>query len=105
MILSIVFSVAKNRIMLLLLWYRAVCNAASQLAWVLPKSFLSTKCIFIQSLTTSVYYFLLSDVHVELEKQLASFMKTEKAIVYSYGFATIASAIPAYAKRGDIIFA
>ncbi|XP_077398705.1 serine palmitoyltransferase 1 isoform X5 [Vanacampus margaritifer] len=31
-------------------------------------------------------------------------MKTEEAIIYSYGFATIASAIPAYAKRGDIIF-
>ena len=25
--------------------------------------------------------------------------------MYSYGFATIASAIPAYAKRGDVIFA
>nr|KAF6398655.1 serine palmitoyltransferase long chain base subunit 1 [Molossus molossus] len=31
-------------------------------------------------------------------------MKTEEAIIYSYGFATIASAIPAYAKRGDIVF-
>ncbi|XP_050928667.1 serine palmitoyltransferase 1 isoform X2 [Lates calcarifer] len=31
-------------------------------------------------------------------------MKTEEAIIYSYGFATIASAIPAYSKRGDIIF-
>uniref|UniRef100_A0A3B4V374 Serine palmitoyltransferase long chain base subunit 1 n=1 Tax=Seriola dumerili TaxID=41447 RepID=A0A3B4V374_SERDU len=30
-------------------------------------------------------------------------MKTEEAIIYSYGFATIASAIPAYSKRGDII--
>uniref|UniRef100_A0A1A8JYM9 Serine palmitoyltransferase 1 n=1 Tax=Nothobranchius kuhntae TaxID=321403 RepID=A0A1A8JYM9_NOTKU len=44
------------------------------------------------------------DVHLELESRLAAFMKTEEAIIYSYGFATIASAIPAYSKRGDIIF-
>ncbi|XP_076875751.1 serine palmitoyltransferase 1 [Brachyhypopomus gauderio] len=44
------------------------------------------------------------DVHLELEVRLANFMKTEEAIIYSYGFATIASAIPAYSKRGDIIF-
>uniref|UniRef100_A0A8I3P1Z6 Serine palmitoyltransferase 1 n=1 Tax=Canis lupus familiaris TaxID=9615 RepID=A0A8I3P1Z6_CANLF len=39
-----------------------------------------------------------------LEDRLAKFMKTEEAIIYSYGFATIASAIPAYSKRGDIVF-
>uniref|UniRef100_A0A8C5CQ56 Serine palmitoyltransferase 1 n=1 Tax=Gadus morhua TaxID=8049 RepID=A0A8C5CQ56_GADMO len=44
------------------------------------------------------------DVHLELESRLAKFMKTEEAIIYSYGFATIASAIPAYSKRGDIVF-
>uniref|UniRef100_A0A671Y1H2 Serine palmitoyltransferase 1 n=1 Tax=Sparus aurata TaxID=8175 RepID=A0A671Y1H2_SPAAU len=44
------------------------------------------------------------DVHLELESRLAKFMKAEEAIIYSYGFATIASAIPAYSKRGDIIF-
>lgn len=44
------------------------------------------------------------DVHLELESRLAKFMNTEEAIIYSYGFATIASAIPAYSKRGDIIF-
>uniref|UniRef100_A0A3Q2FWG6 Serine palmitoyltransferase 1 n=1 Tax=Cyprinodon variegatus TaxID=28743 RepID=A0A3Q2FWG6_CYPVA len=44
------------------------------------------------------------DVHLELENRLAKFMQTEEAIIYSYGFATIASAIPAYSKRGDIIF-
>ncbi|XP_026128971.1 serine palmitoyltransferase 1 [Carassius auratus] len=44
------------------------------------------------------------DVHLELEERLAKFMGTEEAIIYSYGFATIASAIPAYSKRGDIIF-
>lgn len=45
-----------------------------------------------------------ADVHLELEKRLAEFMKCEEAVLYSYGFPTIASAIPAYAKRGDVIF-
>ena len=44
------------------------------------------------------------DVHLALEEKLAEFMKTEEAILYSYGFATISSAIPAYSKRGDVIF-
>ncbi|KAJ1207650.1 hypothetical protein NDU88_003040 [Pleurodeles waltl] len=44
------------------------------------------------------------DVHLELEQRLAKFTKTEEAIIYSYGFSTIASAIPAYSKRGDIVF-
>ena len=33
------------------------------------------------------------------------YMGCEEAILYSYGFSTVASAIPAYAKRGDVIFA
>ena len=45
------------------------------------------------------------DVHLNLETRLAQFMELEEALIYSYGFSTIASAIPAYAKRGDIIFA
>ena len=45
------------------------------------------------------------DVHLDLEKELAEFLGCEEAVLYSYGFATIASAIPAYAKKGDIIFA
>lgn len=49
-------------------------------------------------------FFLKIDVHLDLEERLAKFMKTEEAIIYSYGFSTIASAIPAYSKRGDIIF-
>uniref|UniRef100_A0A0N5BVP3 Serine palmitoyltransferase 1 n=1 Tax=Strongyloides papillosus TaxID=174720 RepID=A0A0N5BVP3_STREA len=44
------------------------------------------------------------DVHLDLEKDLAQFLKTEETVLYSYGFATISSAIPAYAKSGDIIF-
>jgi len=45
------------------------------------------------------------DVHLDLERELAEFLGVEEAILYSYGFATAASAIPAYSKRGDIIFA
>lgn len=44
------------------------------------------------------------DVHLELEDKLAKFFKVEEGIIYSYGFSTIASAIPAYSKRGDVIF-
>lgn len=45
------------------------------------------------------------DVHLELEERLAKFLEVEETCVYSYGFSTIASAIPSYAKRRDIIFA
>ena len=44
------------------------------------------------------------DVHLLLEEKLAKFMDCEEAIIYSYGFSTVASAIPAYSKRGDLIF-
>lgn len=44
------------------------------------------------------------DVHLDLEERLSKFMDCEESILYSYGFATIASAIPAYSKRGDVIF-
>lgn len=45
------------------------------------------------------------DVHLQLEEEIAKFMKTEEAILYSYGYSAISSAIPAYAKADDIIFA
>ncbi len=48
---------------------------------------------------------IFADVHLDLESRLAKFMELEEALIYAYGFSTIASAIPAYAKRGDIIFA
>lgn len=44
------------------------------------------------------------DLHLFMEEQLQKFMEVESTILYCYGFATIASAIPAYAKRGDVIF-
>ena len=46
----------------------------------------------------------LSDVHLELEGKLAKFLGCEESIIYSYGFAAVSSAIPAYSKRRDIIF-
>jgi 7-keto-8-aminopelargonate synthetase-like enzyme len=45
------------------------------------------------------------DVHLELEKKIAAFFGVEDAIIYSHGFSTIGSAIPAFAKRGDLIVA
>lgn len=42
--------------------------------------------------------------HLKLEKKLADFLSTESSIIYPFGFATVASAIPAYAKKGDIVF-
>lgn len=45
------------------------------------------------------------DVHMDLEKDLADFLGTESAILYSQGFSTISSVIPAFCKRGDIIVA
>ncbi|XP_012254517.2 serine palmitoyltransferase 1 [Athalia rosae] len=44
------------------------------------------------------------DVHLELEEQLARFMELEEAIVYSYGFSTVASAVSAYCKRRDLVY-
>lgn len=49
-------------------------------------------------------YKFVPDVHLDLEEKLAEFMQMEEAVVYAYGFSTMASAIPAYSKRGDIIF-
>ncbi|XP_027195249.2 serine palmitoyltransferase subunit I [Dermatophagoides pteronyssinus] len=44
------------------------------------------------------------DIHLTLEQEIARFMQTEEAILYSYGYAAISSAIPAYSKSNDIIF-
>ncbi|CAD1469279.1 unnamed protein product, partial [Heterotrigona itama] len=44
------------------------------------------------------------DVHLELEERLANYTDTEEAVVYSYGFSTISSAIAAYCKRKDLVF-
>ncbi|KAJ3055056.1 serine palmitoyltransferase component [Rhizophlyctis rosea] len=43
------------------------------------------------------------DVHMDLERGLAKFVGTESAIIYSQGFSTVASVIPAFSKRGDLL--
>ncbi|GBF89694.1 serine palmitoyltransferase [Raphidocelis subcapitata] len=43
------------------------------------------------------------DVHLQLEQDLAAFMGEEEAIIYSYDIATVASVIPAFASRADIL--
>lgn len=45
------------------------------------------------------------DVHMSLENDIADFLGTEAAILYSQGFSTVSSVIPAFCKRGDIIVA
>lgn len=45
------------------------------------------------------------DQHVQCEKDIARFIGTEAAILYSQGFATPSSVIPCFFKRGDYIVA
>ncbi|EJU01455.1 serine palmitoyltransferase [Dacryopinax primogenitus] len=45
------------------------------------------------------------DVHMQLEQDLANFLGSESAIIYSQAFSTASSVIPAFCKRGDIIVA
>jgi len=42
---------------------------------------------------------------MDFERDVADFLGTEAAILYSQGFSTISSVIPAFCKRGDIIVA
>jgi len=46
-----------------------------------------------------------TEEHLKLEEAIARFYGAEAAVLYSYGFSTAASIIPAYSKRGDIVFA
>ncbi|KAF4376848.1 long chain base biosynthesis protein 1 [Cannabis sativa] len=43
------------------------------------------------------------DVHLDCEGRIAKFLGTTDSILYSYGLSTMFSAIPAFAKKGDII--
>lgn len=43
------------------------------------------------------------DVHLKLEEAIAKFLDVQEAVLYSFGFATIASAIPAYIKANDTV--
>lgn len=42
---------------------------------------------------------------MQLERDIAFFLGTESAILYSQAFHTVSSVIPAFCKRGDIIVA
>jgi serine palmitoyltransferase len=42
---------------------------------------------------------------MDLERDIAGFLGTEAAILYSQAFSTIPSAIAAFAKHGDTIIA
>lgn len=44
------------------------------------------------------------DVHLNLEKKMAEFFGTPQAVLYSSGFATISSVIPAFSKSNDYLF-
>lgn len=44
------------------------------------------------------------DIHIELEEKIAKFMGMEEAVIYSYGFSTVTSAIQAYVKSRDIVY-
>lgn len=46
-----------------------------------------------------------NDVHLQLEERIARFMRCEEAAIYAYGFSALASAIPSYCKRGDLVYA
>lgn len=43
------------------------------------------------------------DIHMNFEERIAKFMGTEEACLYSSGFATIASVIPAFSKGSDYL--
>jgi serine palmitoyltransferase len=43
------------------------------------------------------------DVHLDLEKRIKEFFNAEAAIYYSFGFCTVSSVIPCFAKREDVI--
>ncbi|KAI4454537.1 adaptor complex subunit beta family member [Holotrichia oblita] len=45
-----------------------------------------------------------TDVHYALEQKIASFLNVEDAIVYSYGYSTIASSVACYCQLGDLVF-
>jgi serine palmitoyltransferase len=40
---------------------------------------------------------------MELEERITKFMDAEDCVIYAYGFATIASVIPAFSGRGDLL--
>ncbi|GAA6028215.1 hypothetical protein JCM8097_006921 [Rhodosporidiobolus ruineniae] len=45
------------------------------------------------------------DVHLELERDIAAFLRVPACIIYAHAFACVSSVIPSFCKRGDIIVA
>jgi len=45
------------------------------------------------------------DIHLELEERIRKFMDAEDYVIYSFGFSTVASVIPAFSSRGDLLIA
>ncbi|CAO3642593.1 unnamed protein product [Cunninghamella blakesleeana] len=43
------------------------------------------------------------DIHMKLERDIARFLGVDDTIIYSQGFSTISSVIPAFSKRGDLL--
>ncbi|CAL1367315.1 unnamed protein product [Linum trigynum] len=43
------------------------------------------------------------DVHLDCESRISKFLGTPDSILYSYGLSTMFSAIPCFAKKGDVI--
>lgn len=62
-------------------------------------------CVFFLFFEYQTLTHSFSDVHLALERDIADFLGTEAAILYSQNFSTISSVIPAFSKRGDIIVA
>lgn len=60
-----------------------------------PTSFFPSRCTLTRR--------PISDVHVQLEEALARHMGTDEAIIFSYDMLTVASTLPAFSKRGDLV--
>eukprot|EP01118_Nematostelium_gracile_P000496 TRINITY_DN10562_c0_g1_i1.p1 TRINITY_DN10562_c0_g1~~TRINITY_DN10562_c0_g1_i1.p1 ORF type:complete len:356 (+),score=93.82 TRINITY_DN10562_c0_g1_i1:44-1111(+) len=43
------------------------------------------------------------DIHIDLEERIKNFLDVEDCVLYSFGFSTISSVIPAFSSRGDIL--
>lgn len=65
----------------------------------------SNAVLFVFWIDAHLIRFTRTDVHLDLERDIADFLGTESSILYSQGFSTISSVIPAFCKRGDIIVA
>jgi serine palmitoyltransferase len=72
--------------------------------WVQEKAITALRTYGVGSCGPPGFYGTI-DVHMQLEEALARFVQVDSAIIYSQGFSCISSAIPAFAKRGDIIVA